>query len=238
MKLGLKLWSVNTDNYLFEAVKLFEKGIYNFIELYVVPNSIEHLKKWGTVKNNHKIPFTLHAPHFASGINLANKDFFETNMNAYQEIEEYRVGLDAKYTVVHGGVQGNIKETVRQLKLINPQNMLIENKPYKAPLGKKFICRGYNIEEIKYIMDELSCGFCLDIGHAICTANSLKLEPYKFLTEFNKLNPACHHLSDGNINSEIDKHLNFGNGNYNRYYFALSLYFQSCQVYDGQRFHN
>ena len=122
--------------------------------------------------------------------------------------------MDAEYTVVHAGIEGNINETVRQLKIIRPRDMLIENKPYRTPLGGHWLCRGSTIEEIKFIRDELDCGFCLDIGHAICTANSLKFEPYRFLEEFNRLNPTCYHLSDGEITSNVDMHLHIGEGNY------------------------
>lgn len=213
-KLGLKLWSINTDYYLPEAVKLFKKKLYNFIELYVVPNSIEQLSKWEKVKNSYNIPFVLHAPHFAHGLNLANSEKFTINKSVYKEVEQFREILNAEYTVVHGGIEGSIDETIRQLEIIQPKNILIENKPYKAPFGKHNLCRGYNKEEIEKVMTEMDCGFCLDVGHAICTANSLQIEPYLFLKEFNKLNPVCYHLSDGIIDSETDRHLNFGQGNY------------------------
>ncbi len=172
-KIGLKLWSTNTDFYLNSAIELYKQGIFDFIELYVVTGSLIHLPLWKKVKEEIGIPFVLHAPHFMQNVNLAKAEYFEFNKKAYEEVEEYRKALDAEYTVVHGGIEGDIEETVRQLKIIKPKNMLIENKPYKAPLGDNWLCRGYNPEEIKYVMDEIGCGFCLDIGHAICTANSL-----------------------------------------------------------------
>ena len=59
-KLGLKLWSINTDYYYDEAIRLYNDGIFDYIELYVVPNSTETIDKWKKIN----IPFSLHAPHF------------------------------------------------------------------------------------------------------------------------------------------------------------------------------
>ncbi len=212
MKLGLKLWSINTDYYLNEAIALYNQGWYEYIELYVVPDTLNTIQKWKSTN----IPFTLHAPHFLHGINLAKKEFEKTNIKFFDEVKVFSNELNAEYVVIHSGTDGNIEETIRQLKIINIENMLIENKPYKAIPNKmngKF-CTGTTIKEISQVINELDCGFCLDIGHAICSANTLKKEPYAFLKEFNDLNPNCYHLSDNFIDAEFDTHLHFGDGSY------------------------
>lgn len=210
MKLGLKLWSTNSDYYLEQAKKLYVQGIFDYIELYIVPDTLPTLSKWKTLD----IPFTLHATHFIHGVNLADFSKEKYNIEVFKQIEEFSNELNASYVVVHSGIEGNINETIRQLKIINPAKMLIENKPYIAPKAPDKICRGATIEEISKVIKEIGCGFCLDVGHAMCTANSLKLEPYSFVTEFNKLNPTCYHLSDNFIDSEMDGHMHFGQGNY------------------------
>ncbi len=210
-KSGLKLWSVNTDYYLQAAKELYNKGIYDYIELYIVPDSTNQISKWA----NLDIPFMLHAPHFAHGLNLAVQEKFEYNQKIYKEVELYRKNLNAGYTVVHGGIEGDIKETIRQLNIIKPKNFLIENKPYRAPLGEKKLCRGYSPQEIEKVIKETGCGFCLDIGHAICSANSQGFNPYAYLKEFNNLKPSMYHLSDNNIDSSVDKHMHIGTGDYN-----------------------
>lgn len=216
MKLGLKLWSSNTDYYLEEAKKLYKEGWFDYIELYVVPNTIGNMDMW----KRADIPYTLHAPHFVHKINLADKEKENYNLEVFKEVESFRKELDAQYVVAHGGIDGNIDETIRQLKFLSSHfkdftsNYLIENKPLVAPLDKSLECRGARFEEIKKVIDELKCGFCLDVGHAICTANSLGLEPYKYVEEFNGLNPTCYHLSDNFIDSEIDGHMHLGKGNY------------------------
>lgn len=214
MKLGLKLWSSNTDAYLREAEKLYSQKVFDYIELYVVPGTVDTIEKWKKLRAESNIPFTLHAPHFIHDVNLANQDKEKTNIRKFDEVKEFAKALDASYIVVHSGIEGNIDEAIRQLKIINLSNMLIENKPYIAPLGDGKRCRGAEFEEIVKVIDEIGCGFCLDVGHSICTANSLKLDPYEFLAKFNTLNPTCYHLSDNFIDTDMDKHLHFGQGNY------------------------
>lgn len=211
MKLGLKLWSINTDHYIEEAKKLYKEGWFDYIELYIVPNTVETISKW----KNLNIPFTLHAPHFIHDVNLADKTKEKYNIEIFNQVDDFLNELNAQYVVVHSGIEGDIDETIRQLKLINPSRMLIENKPFVAPLKDNRICRGATIEEISRVIKEIGCGFCLDVGHAICTANSFKIEPFEYLKAFNDLKPTCYHLSDNFIDSQIDGHLHFGEGNYN-----------------------
>lgn len=210
MKTGLKLWSINTDYYLEEAKRLYLQGYFDYIELYVVPNTLDTLAKWKMLD----IPFILHAPHFMHEVNLADEEKFDYNKKIYEQVEIFRQELNAEYIIIHSGMNGTMEETIRQLQIIKPKNFLIENKPYIPPLKPEYKCVGSTIAEIQEAMNQLSCGFCLDIGHALCAANSLSLEPYVYLADFQKLSPAMYHLSDGIINAPLDQHLHFGEGNY------------------------
>ena len=213
MKIGLKLWSPNTDYYLQEAARLYKGGYFDYIELCIVPGTMHTACEWKKLKDNLNIPFALHAPHSALGINLSDAQKEKENIEAYEEVAFFAELLEPIYTVFHAGVNGSIKETIRQLNIIKPQNAVIENKPYKTIYGEP-ICRGAVKEEITAVLDSFDCGFCLDIGHAICAANSLGKEPYAFLEELNKLKPVCYHMSDNIIDSDIDGHMHFGQGNY------------------------
>ncbi len=42
MKYGLKLWSTN-DYYISEAIRLYKEGFYNYIELFIVPDSLKYI---------------------------------------------------------------------------------------------------------------------------------------------------------------------------------------------------
>ncbi len=216
MLYGLKIWSINTDYYLEEARRLYKENHFDYIELYVVPNTLESLNLWKKLRTEENIPFLLHAPHFKHKLNLADKSREDFNFKIYEEVRIFSQELEAENTVVHCGIEGDINETICQLKKIvhnNEKHYLIENKPHKAPFGNQELCRGANIEEIKQVLTEINCGFCLDIGHAFCTANSLNYEPYSFLEKFNKLNPTCYHLSDNDIKSTIDAHMHIEQGN-------------------------
>lgn len=210
-KCGLKLWSINTDVYYEEAKKLYSQGVFDYIELYVVPNTLATLSKWKELQ----IPFIIHAPHFAHGFNLAKKEKEESNFKIYKEVKQFADELNAQYIIFHGGIDGDINETARQLAAFNESRALIENKPYVAlpnKMGGEF-CRGYNIDEIKLVKETAKCGFCLDFGHAICAANSLKKEVYNYCREFLQFKPNMFHLTDLNdITSPYDSHLHLGVG--------------------------
>lgn len=210
-KLGLKLWSVNTDAYYEEAIRLYQQGIYDYIELYVVPGTLAHLPKWQDLQ----IPFIIHAPHFAHGFNLAKAEKKDSNRQIFDEVKKFADALNAKYIIIHGGIDGNIEETARQLAALQEPRALIENKPYIAlpnRMGGNF-CRGYNPAEIKLVKDVAGCGFCLDFGHAICAANSLTKEVYAYIEDFFALQPDMYHLTDvKDITSPYDAHPHLGEG--------------------------
>lgn len=210
MFIGLKLWSVNTGAYYEEAIRLYRKRLYDFIELYVVPGSLDTLNKWALLD----MPFALHAPHFVHGVNLADSNCLTRNLVVFDEVKKFVRALNPMYTVVHGGTMGHIEETARQIAMLQLDNLLFENKPYYAPLDVNNECRGATFEEVDFVLKETGCGFCLDIGHAICSANSQGLPSYEYLAQFNQLGPQCYHLSDGQIDSEIDMHLHLGEGSY------------------------
>ena len=52
-KKGLKLWSVNTDYYYDEAIRLYSEGVFDYIELYVVPDTLEKISD-GNIFYFHK----------------------------------------------------------------------------------------------------------------------------------------------------------------------------------------
>ena len=213
-KLGLKLWSINTDNYIKAAQELFEASVFDYIELYVVPQSLEHLEDWQKLD----IPYIIHCPHFAHGFNLAKKEKKDSNLKIYQEVKKFADELSAPYIIFHGGIDGNMEETAKQLASFDEPRALIENKPYVALPNKMNgnFCRGYNVEEIELVKKTANCGFCLDIGHAICSANSQKIEPYSYIKDFLKLEPTIFHLTDcADLCSEYDSHLHLGDGELN-----------------------
>ncbi len=207
---GLKLWSVNTGSYKNEAQRLYDEGLYDFIELYSVPGSLETLTSW----KMQDIPFVIHAPHYKYGLNLSNPELFDSNMDLVKLAQTFADGLNAEYIVFHPGSGGKITETIRQVNLINDSRILVENKPYKTvPKMKADFCTGSRPEEIKMLLENTNAGFCFDIGHAIAAASSFNLDYIEYTREFITLNPTLYHISDTDIQAEVDFHYNFGNGN-------------------------
>ena len=217
-KYGLKLWSIN-ENYISEAIRLHELGIYHYIELYVKPGSTDqYLELWQRLN----IPYVIHAPHFRDGLNLAKKEKEMSNKKLFEEAQRFADKLSADKIIVHPGINGDIKETARQLKEINETRILVENKPYYA-LDDGLICNGTTPDEIKFITGEAGAGFCLDIGHAICSANAHNQDWLDYLKRFIKLSPRVYHVSDGNKDGVLDQHLHFGEGNFD-FHNILSLF--------------
>lgn len=213
-KIGLKLWSTNTDCYYNEAIRLYNAEVFDYIELYIVPDTTNTISKWKKLN----IPFIIHCPHFAHGFNLAKFEKKEYNFAIYKQVKEFADKLNAKYIIFHGGIDGNVEETAKQLASFNEPRALIENKPMIAlpnKMGGKF-CRGYNIKEIKQIIETANCGFCLDFGHAICSANSQGKDIYGYCREFIKFNPNMFHLTDNeDVTSPYDSHLHLKTGTLN-----------------------
>ena len=211
-KIGLKLWSCNTDYYFEEAIRLYKQNIYDYIELYVVPDTIETLQKWDKLN----IPFIIHNAHFAHGFNLAKKDHEKRNREIYEQTARFADSLKAEFIIFHGGIDGTVQETARQLSAFNESRALIENKPFVAlpnKMGGHF-CRGATLAEINFIVKNVKCGFCLDIGHAVCSANSQGKEPYVFINEMLQIKPKMFHLSDIlDMTSIYDAHPHLGTGN-------------------------
>ncbi|MDR0677759.1 MAG: sugar phosphate isomerase/epimerase [Holosporaceae bacterium] len=207
---GLKLWSTNTDHYFDEARRLYADGVFSYVELYVIPDTLDTIEKWETLD----IPVNLHCPHFFHGFNLAKREKEKINRTIHEQVKQFADALNSEYIIFHCGVDGGIEESARQLKAFTEPRAIIENKPYRPVPGiNGKMCRGATIEEIKYVLDEVKCGFCLDIGHTICSANSQKLDRWKYIEEFNKLKPKVYHLTDlENLGSEYDSHAHIGNG--------------------------
>ena len=215
-RIGLKLWSTNTGPLADAAARLFEEGVFAYIELFAVPGSSETLPAWARLHADYGIPFVIHNAHAAQGFNLAKREMEPRNREIAAEVRAFADALGADRIIFHGGTDGDVGETVRQLKALGEPRALIENKPF-LPLpnaaGVKF-CRGATADELNRIIEGTGCGFCLDVGHAVCSANAQGLEPYAFVAELaRRFRPAMFHLSDvTDMSSPYDAHPHLGTG--------------------------
>lgn len=219
LKLGLKLWSVNTDAYLREARRLYAEGVFDYLELYVVPGSQETLPIWGKLRNDLNLTFVIHAPHSLHGVNLADAANSAANAKAFDEVKRFADMLGAGKIIVHGGFcpedgdpSAALAQLIAQLKPLADERFLIENKPYLPinNLPRRLV--GSTPDEIRSVIAAVKCGFCLDIGHAVASANAHAADWRAWLADFLSLRPAMFHLSDIHVDSKIDQHLHFGTG--------------------------
>lgn len=209
-KLGLKIGSKDTQ-YTDEILEYYDKGVFQYIELFAIPGTYnDTISYW----KQFNIPFGIHAPHSAAGLNLANVANRKTNEPKIAESIRFADELKAKYIIFHSGTNGMPGEVVAQLTPFADERFLIENKPIRGLDGST--CVGSVYGDLNLIIDGIGkgCGFCLDFGHAICAANTLKKEPLAFINELCKLNPRVYHLTDGDYQSELDSHLHYGAGSF------------------------
>lgn len=212
-RIGLKVFSSNLDYYQ-DILSYIDKGKIDFIELYALPGTLDKtLPIWKRIP----FPFVIHAAHHSDGMNLSNPDSFQHNKSLIQEATLFASALQASHIVIHPGVNGTLDETIRQLSILassqNGLRWLIENKPMFGN-GPNLTCVGYSPSDIKRIMTSTSCGFCLDFGHALNTANSLEIDFFDLLDQFFVLRPELFHLCDGDLNSQLDKHFHLGKGTF------------------------
>lgn len=209
-QIGLKLWSVNTGLSQSEAGRLYDAGVFDYLELYAVPGTTDTLAGWKALQ----IPCVIHAAHFKHGFNLARVECEAANRAVYDEMRRFADALEARYIIFHGGTFGCIAETARQLAALHEPRALIENKPaITRNEGEILECRGASAGEIRQVLDGAGCGFCLDIPHALCAANYLKLGQMDMLREMNSLRPAMYHLADMmDASLFIDDHTRLGMG--------------------------
>lgn len=219
MNIGLKLWSVNTDAYLREARRLYAEGAFDYLELYVVPGSQEKLPYWEMLRKDLNLPFVIHAPHSLHGVNLADAANSAANAKAFDEVKRFADMLGAGKIIVHGGWCPEdddpaiaIAQLIAQLKTLADERFLIENKPYLPINNLPRMLVGSTPDEIRSVLAAVKCGFCLDIGHAVASANAHDADWRAWLADFLSLRPAMFHLSDIHVDSKIDQHLHFGTG--------------------------
>lgn len=205
---GLKLGSTDTQ-YTEDIIRYYDEGVFQYIELFVVSGSLdETVSYW----KQFDIPFGIHAPHSAAGMNLSLAENREINKPKIEETLKFADALDARYIVFHAGTNGTIEEATRQLLPYADERFLIENKPIKGLDGSR--CVGTTYDELLQITKELKAGFCLDFGHAICAANTLQEDVVHFIKKLLELSPRLFHLTDGDYKSEMDSHLNYGKGSF------------------------
>ncbi len=203
IKFGLKLWSTNTG-LIQEAETLIQKGVFQYIELLVVPETdISFFQK-------AHVPYVIHVPHENWGVNIGNSANADYSKEILENCIQWADALKATCIVFHPGF-GDLESATNFLKGVSDKRIVIENMPKVGMHGERMI--GVDKEEMQQLMMN-KFGFCLDLGHAMKAALSLKKDYKKYIAELLDLRPAVFHLSNGSLQSERDEHLNIQEGDY------------------------
>jgi len=202
MKIGLKLWSKNKD-LIGEANRLINEKIFHYIELFYVPGT--EIKPFF----GHDIPYIVHIPTENFGVNIGDKTKKEFNLEIMNTCIKLANRLNAKYIIQHADY-GSIKDAKNLLKEVHDERIVIENMAKVGINGKKMI--GYGPAQLKELMDIGNFGFCLDLGHAAKASVSMGRDYKEYINELLKLKPYMFHISDCDLKTEIDNHLNIGDG--------------------------
>jgi len=208
MKFGLKLWSTNTD-LIDQAVHLIDEKIFDYIELFVIPDST-------ITPFLIDIPYIIHIPHEKFGVNPGNTARKEYTMQMINESITWADRLNAKYLILHAG-HGSMESAKDLLRGLSDNRLLIENVP-KVGLGGEAMI-GYSPEQIKDLIGSSGMGLCLDFGHAVKAAVSLGVDYKEYIKKFIEREPRMFHVSDGWLDEERDEHLGIGEGDYDLGFF-------------------
>ncbi len=208
LKIGLKLWSIN-HNWFSEAVELFKKKEFDFIELYAVPgtyspNQLAILKEAG-------IPVNIHASVEEQGLNLMLEN--EKNLEIFSEVRKFADFFGSEYIVTHPGIGTDKEVLLRNLKRMDDPRLVIENVPRKSVFRDEPVY-GYTYDMLQEILARSGKGFCLDFSHAIKSAKSQGIDAKDFILKLMTLKPKVFHLTGGYLNTEIDEHLNLDEGDF------------------------
>lgn len=210
--LGLKL-GLGQTAMIKEARRLWADRIYDFIEIYIPldANPVD-AARWDWYDGL----LALHAPHSTGGFNFARPEMMETNRRGWLLVDAVRKNLRPAMVIFHPGVDGTVDETVRQAAMLAAECpdlhriMLIENKP-KVGLGGED-CLGASPEEMRRLLAETGCGFCLDARHAFAYAAWAEQGWRNVLGDFLALSPRLWHAADGFVPEVTDSHRHFGDG--------------------------
>jgi len=204
-KIGLKLFSTNTEA-LPVAKKLFSSGAFDYLELMALPGTQKWLKYWLTLG----VPCVIHAPHSSHGFNLADPAKRQFNKRQFLETREYADSLRSERIIIHPGIMGETKETIRQILGLHEKRLFIENKPFMTLHETQ--CVGSSPAEIGQIIKETGVGFCLDVVHAVKAGYSRGIDYLSYIKQFLKLKPKIVHLCDSTVKGGFDQHLGLGAG--------------------------
>jgi len=204
MKVGIKLWSTNSDLYE-KFIELYKKGSADYLEIKYILGRKEKLN----LLRNNNIPVIIHAPNYIDGACFSDGDL-KKNKAIFKELADVAEYLNAGGIIIHPEI-GTERNFIEFLKNVDNSKIIIENMPQKTICGMAI---GFDHKTLKKFLDAGKCRFCLDFCHAIKSAVLQNLDYRKYIEKLLELKPEMFHICDGHSDSIEDEHLNLGEGDF------------------------
>lgn len=217
-KFGVKLWSkdfVKNPDFAKQSIAAVKDGYFDYVELFAIPKTYDDLH---TVIGDdlQGVPVIIHAPHSVFGVDTGNPERFEQNQIDLDSSFRFADLLKSEIIILHPGFdedEAALSESINQFRKLNDKRLAVENMPaYCSSTGRTL--HGSSPEQIKRIVEESGCRFCLDFSHAVCAANHYGRDRIEDLKAYRQFNPCMYHMCDGDWNSDKDEHRHYGEGNY------------------------
>ncbi len=208
--IGLKIWSTNISSFP-RLAELYDEGAIQYVEVYTVPGSDP--KPLDTLR---RVPIMLHAPNFNHNFNIA--DHNENYKEGISTVRDFSEHLGVKEIIFHPGYvvedeKEDIKRSISSIMDLRDLDVILENVP-RLGIDHKTDMLAADPNTFGVFLEQTGIRCCLDVGHAICSANSYGEDPKDFIKAFLAYKPVVIHLSDGTYSGKIDEHLHFGDGDY------------------------
>lgn len=207
---------INTIN---NIQNILDKNIYQYVELFIVPNTLQYIKERQKLKCN----FILHTPHDEYGCNISRSKIDKKTLSYIEESITYAKKLNANSIIMHSWDWWKIENLIKNIRKINNEKIIIENTFYRNEEGfrvLKWVVTKY--EDIK-LLKENNIRFCLDFSHHIINCKFNSRDYKKEFLNILKLEPYMFHLSDWIIESWIDKHLSIWTWNFDFKFFLKNI---------------
>ncbi|MEM3122349.1 MAG: TIM barrel protein, partial [Candidatus Pacearchaeota archaeon] len=154
---------------------------------YIKEEETSEIKK---TAEKYNIQLSIHAPYW---INLNSEDVRKLNMSKKRILSSCKIGelLGAKYVVFHPGYYG---KKSKDESFENIKNSVIEimkdlrEKKWKIKLAAETMGKVNvfgSIQDIKNLVKETGCEFCLDFAHLVARSNG-KMEYREMVEEFSE----------------------------------------------------
>lgn len=209
MEYGIKLWSTN-EHWFQEAVDLYTAKEIDFVELYAIPDSLIPEK----LEILKQVPITIHAAHEGHGLNMMQgKDRNAELIGQAIEMADY---FGSDIIVLHPGVGDDFAALQKNLSIVpDKSRFYLENMPVEGleHLGGGH-CFGGTHTQIQSMLAE-GFNFCLDFAHATKASITQQIDYKKFIEQIvHDFSPRYFHISDGDLMTPTDQHLNLGEGEF------------------------